>query len=165
MNGGATCDGPTQHARSLTHRPAGQRWIAQEPAVVDRYELRDASWRDHVVGAVNDIGPAQEAVDPRPVDDAPQTMGEHRRQREPAGTGWWSRSKRGDVLDQLEIFGAAQCLAHPGDCLADARTWAGERTDIESDAQWVHGHAEASCWQLMAGQSRRLSCSAFLADP
>ena len=75
VHGGATRDRPSQHSPGLMHRPAGQCRMAQEPAVVDRHHLRDAAWRHDVVGAVNDVGPAEEAIDPRSIGDAPTADG------------------------------------------------------------------------------------------
>ena len=63
------------------------------------------------------------------------------------------------------IVDVAERVAHCRHGLSDASAWPDERTDIESDAQWVHGHAEASRWRTRRlRQSRRLPCPAFPAS-
>ena len=69
--------GPADVGRGLVR-------VTQEPAVVDRHDRRPAGRWDDVVGAVDDVGGAEPAVDTGVVTRGPQPVGDGGRERQPA---------------------------------------------------------------------------------
>ena len=80
VNRRAMGDRSTEHTSGLLDRADGKRRIAEEPAVVHRYHLCGTARRHHVVGAMHDIGAAEESIEAGTIGNGPQAMGRQSRQ-------------------------------------------------------------------------------------
>ena len=117
--------------------------VTQEPAVVDRHDRRPAGGWDDVVGAVDDVGGAEPAVDTGVVTSGPQPVGDGGRERQPAHRGRRPGSEAQHVRLEDDVGAALEGGAQLGDGRADTGAVAVEGPDVEGDANRIHGVGRA----------------------
>ena len=131
-------DAAPQHRRRPAHRRRGQVGAEQEPHVVHRHQPRAPARWDDVVGAVHHVDVAEEPVDPRVVEPAPQPMGGRGREREAAGRRVGPGPEAQQVRRQLDVVDVAEGGGELADGDTDAGATAVEGPDIEGDADRGH---------------------------